>query len=530
MSTNQSTQEADKTLTDLGIHISDLSAQPQTFKGITKKLMQLAHAAEAAEQATTTAPVDVDIDEQIAKIKDSIPEWAFEVTKPGDGRVATPVQEEEASATLDELEDFINSAASMESLMDVQFAIEQANILMQHQFYKLDKLDDYEYNLLKTRMTSQADYQGLSQLGVGIESSLPHVSMFTQTPSPVNYGSMKTALEAKKEGLSKILSVVGGTIVKIVFVVLAQVLVAHLFMFLNYWISRGLNLLRDANNRRKNKKRVNINRLRRELSDKNGTTYKQPKPGSGRREGNDRPAGGEMKSHLDKTNYTETDISLAKLYEDTTRATLANSNLDDLFKAGTPKNLDGLQSLWGTMQEVLKSVQDSIAQTTKEMETSTMIAKTEEPVVNPEKLEQSLITVNAITGSFQKYESVHTDTQEGLDILANLSKIYKKGDITRFEADVKVCKAQLAKLDTLFKAKAQSEELPPELRNHLARRIYLLRVASDYLTKNINLQVRFQKLALAHISIFEKMAKDADEILDIVEKMSDPDNDEPVVF
>lgn len=530
MSTSQSTTEIDKTLSDLGITMSDLSNQPQTFKGITKKLMQLAHAVESADTPTEAAPVAEDIEEHIAKIKQSVPEWAFATGKPGDGRVATPVQKEEANGVLDELEDFINKAPSMESLMDVQFAIEQANILMQHQFYKLDKLEDYEYNLLTTRMTSQADYQGLSQLGVGIESSLPHMSMFTQTPSPVNYGSMKAALEAKKEGLSKILSVVGGTIVKIVFIVLAQVLIAHLFMFLNYWISRGLNLIRDANNRRKNKKRVDANRLRRELSEKNGTRYKQPRPGSGRREGNDRPAGGDIKFHLDKTNYTEKDISFATLYEDSMRSRLTSSNLDDLFKAGTPKNLDGLQSLWETMQEVLKSVQDSIAQTTQEMETLTVIAKTDEPVVNPEKLEKSLVTVNAINGSFQKYESVQTDTQEGLNILANLSKIYKKGDISKFEADVKVCKTQLAKLDSMFTSKAQGDEMQPELRNHLARRIYLLRVASDYLTKNINLQVRFQKLALSHISIFEKMAKDADEVLDIIDKMNDPDNDEKIIL
>lgn len=512
MSTNQNIKETDQSLTDLGIHISDLSSQPQTFKGIAKKLMQLSHAAESAEQATSEAPVATGVDEQIAKIKESIPKWAFAGGKPGDGRVATPAQEEEASATLDELEDFINSAPSMESLMDIQFAIEQGNIMMQHQFYKLDKLEDYEYNLLTSRMTSQADHEGLSLLGVGIESSLPHVSMFTQTPSPVNYGAMKSALEAKKEGLSKILSVVGGTVLKLVFVVLAQLFIVHLFRLLDYMVRRGEGLFKKAQNRKNSNKKVNVKQLDGEVRRRRSTKAKTPVKESN------------VSEHLDLTKYTVEEISLAKLYEDSAKSQLKASNLDDLYKAATPNNLSNLTALWTTLQDVLHSVQASIVTTTKEVDTLSMLAPTDEAVVDPSKLESSLLTVNALNNNFQKYDDIKTDIPTGIEILTNLSKIFKKGDVDKFDREVKKCKEDLVRLDAGLKAKATDAKMTPELSAHLARRIYLLRVASDYLTKNINLQVRFQKLALGHVAIFEKMDKEADELLDIIDKMNLGDN------
>lgn len=525
---NQVTQ-ANNELSSLGIQASDLSGQPQTFKGIAKKLIKLSKLTESDMQNMSSAQILADAQEEVEKIKEDVPEWVFTADKKGDGRVATDEQKKEASVLLDELEDFINNAPSLESLMDIQFAIEQGNILMQNQFYKLDKLEDYEYHMIKTHTTSQATYTGLTQLGLGIESALPDIGYFTETPSPINYGVMKEALEKKKGELSKVLSMVGSAVLKIVFVVVAQILVLHLFNFINYWVTRGVNALANASKRRKSNKKVNVKQLKQ-------TLYKQPKPAD-KKQPTKKPETPNAENHkgtvgeyFDLTKYTVEEVSLETLYRDAMKNRLKDSNLDDLYKAASSKNISEFSSLWDTLQDVLISVQQSIKVTAQEVATLKAIAPTEEAVVDPDKLKASLETVHVLNSSFTKYDNPSTDFDEGVNILHKTSKIFKKGDVTKFDTEVKRCKVELGKLDDLVKSKAEDPNMTPELKAHLARRIYLLRVASDYLTKNINLQIRFQKLLLGHINLFEKMGKEADDIETIIAKMNDSDNPEPIVF
>lgn len=526
MSAPNQVAQANNELLSLGIASSDLSGQPQTFKGIAKKLLKLSKLTESDVQNMSSAQILADAQEEVEKIKEDVPEWVFTADKKGDGRVASDEQKKEASVLLDELEDFINNAPSLESLMDIQFAIEQGNILMQNQFYKLDKIEDYEYNMIKTHTTSQAAYTGVTQLGLGIESALPDIGYFTQTPSPVNYGVMKDALEKKKSELSKVLGMVGSAVLKIVFVVVAQILVLHLFNFINYWVTRGVNALSNAAKRRKSKKTVNVKRLKE-------TLYKQPKPADKKQPSkqpetpNAATHKGTTAEYFDLTKYTVEEVSLETLYRDAMKSRLVDSNLDDLYKAASSKNISELSSLWDTLQDVLHSVQQSIKVTTQEVATLKAIAPTEEAVVDPDKLKASLETVHVINSSFTKYDNPSTDFEEGVNILHKTSKIFKKGDVTKFDAEVKQCKAELSKLDELVKSKADDPNMTAELKAHFARRIYLLRVASDYLTKNINLQIRFQKLLLGHISLFEKMGKEAEQFEAIIDEMKFLDDPKP---
>ena len=522
---NQVTQ-ANNELSSLGIQASDLSGQPQTFKGIAKKLLKLSKLTESDVQNMSSAQILANAQEEVEKIKEDVPDWVFTADKKGDGRVATDEQKKEASVLLDELEDFINNAPSLESLMDIQFAIEQGNNLLQHQFYKLDKLEDYEYNMIKTHTTSQGAYTGLAQLGLGIESALPDIGYFTETPSPVNYGVMKDALEKKKGELSKVLSMVGSAVLKIVFVVVAQILVLHLFNFINYWVTRGVNALTNASKRRKSNKKVNVKQLKQ-------TLYKQPKA-TDKKQPTKKPETPNAENHkgtvgeyFDLTKYTVEEVSLETLYRDAMKNRLKDSNLDDLYKAASSKNISEFSSLWDTLQDVLGSVQQSIKVTAQEVATLKAIAPTEEAVVDPDKLKASLETVHVLNSSFTKYDNPSTDFEEGVDILHKTSKIFKKGDVTKFDTEVKRCKVELGKLDDLVKSKAKDPNMTPELKAHLARRIYLLRVASDYLTKNINLQIRFQKLLLGHINLFEKMGKEAEQFEAIINEMKFFDDPKP---
>ena len=108
MNTAPTTQEIEQTLNLLGSNSLDLSSQPQTFKGITKKLNKIVHDLNSFE---VIPPAGLDnIQEQIDKIKSDVPKWVLVDEIPGDGRLATPEDKEQASLILDELEAYINSA------------------------------------------------------------------------------------------------------------------------------------------------------------------------------------------------------------------------------------------------------------------------------------------------------------------------------------------------------------------------------------------------------------------------------------
>lgn len=502
MSIYRSTEDIEHTLSLLGTMGLDLSSQPQTPRGITKKLMQLTKDIESIEH--TVVEEESEVTKEIARVKKDIPEWVFDVNHVGDGRRASSEEKEEAGLVLDELEAYINSASN-EALLDMHAAVMQSLVISSEQHYKLNKLDDYRRHLDTTRLVSQSTHRNLCALGIGMESSLPDITMLTETPSMVNYHRISGALEAKQSILRTIL----GLLASIGIGVVVTIAVNYAVRFAYYLIDVIERKIKSWRNKDKT-----VKRNKRQVPGQ-GTLYKNETPTRS-------PKAEEVFKYASEEVKSMEQIAIGLLYADTANGRLKQSNLDDLYAVGTPENLDGLKSLWQTMQNVLSSVDASLVELTKAVETMTTTATVDDPAIDPAVLEESLVIANTVEQSFKKYDNPKIDTLTGLNIIESVAKIYGKGDLATFEKRLQLVKKHLAELDTTIKRKKDTGETSDEIQAFFVKRLYLLRAATEYLSSNVKLQARFQRLAISHAQLFSENMQAIQELDDEL-KNSKPD-------
>lgn len=485
MDTYNNPVEIEQTLKLLGSDVLDLSNQPQTFKGITKKLNTLIKDLNSFE---VIVPTNLEnIDEHIEQIKSKIPKWALVTQIPSDGRVSTPEAKQEAAATLDELEAYINSA-STENLMDLHCAVVQSLVIAAEQKYRFDKLCDYRDNLESTKLVCKDTHRSLSQLGMGIESALPSIVLFTDAPSGINYKGIQVTLEDKTAALTKVLKMIGSLGVTVIISIAFNYLLRFGF-YLVELLEKKIRKWFDRDKRTTtSKKTVSTKKYiqKRQAHTSNPSTTKAS----------------EVYTYANNVNLSVAEISLAALYRDTANGRLKEAEIDDLYAAASGRNIKDMKTLWDTMRVVLDSLDKSLKDTIMTMRTMQTSQSINDPAIDPTALEDSVITVKRLEDSFKKYDSPKVDVARGLDIIKEVAQIYAKGDLPGFERRLTDIKKQLIDLDKAFGVKQTEEELTPQMREFLMKRIYLLRTTVDYLSRNMKLQTRFQTLAIKHAKIF----------------------------
>ena len=483
--------EAINELSTLGIQASDLSGQPQTVKGITKKLYKLSKTLESLNE---TQPVEASpIDLEVNKIKQSAPEWVFLDGAVGDGREASADEVNKAGLVLDELEAFINSS-STEALIDIHATLIQSLSISTEHNYKFHKLEDYRTSLRNTGLVSKDTHRNLCVLGIGMESSLPDVRFFTDTPSMVNYSAMDAALENKQTVLTSILK----TLTSLGIGVLLAVAINMTLRFVSYLINVVSKKISDWTKKdkviRSGKKTVTQVQYKRVEAQATKTASKASA----------------VFKHAKEQTKSVAQISLEGLYRDTANGRLKESELDDLYAAASSTNIKDMKSLWQTMNNVLAAIDKSLLDTTEALKTMAPTQTVDDPSIDSETLKESLITVNRVEQSFKKYEDPKVDTAAGLNIIREISTMFEKGDVDKFEKALLSTKKRLADLDKQVTHKKDTGEFTDELRLFFIKRVYLLKSATEYLSSNIKLQTRFQRLAINHAKLFSDTLESID--------------------
>lgn len=187
----------DDLMSQLGDDAVDLSGQPQTPRDFIadtmRRMMTVDAGTEDSEVVDPNAPVDDGVIDILDKAMFALAPGLAALDTDDDTRVRDAAKTAAASRTLDEIMEGFEAATESLTVSESTAEILQEIKLRTDMDYQISKLEEVRRSIIENNGVDYQTYQTLSNIGLGIETSLPPAYTYTQEPS---FNGMTATLES----------------------------------------------------------------------------------------------------------------------------------------------------------------------------------------------------------------------------------------------------------------------------------------------------------------------------------------------